>query len=88
MNSFAKLLCGTLAIVMMAGLTACNDKVPVVVTSDGTAIKNYHIGNNGLSEPTFNYVQVDGHQYLMYFNANNGGITHSPKCDYLKKEKE
>ena len=44
-------------------------------------IREYKIGNNGLSKPSFYYIMVDGHQYLTYFDGATGGLTHSPKCD-------
>ena len=35
------------------------------------------------------YVEFDGHEYVLLdkFGARSGGITHSPKCECLRKEK-
>lgn len=36
------------------------------------------------------YVEFDGHEYVLLdkFGARSGGITHSPKCECLKKKEE
>ena len=34
----------------------------------------------------FNYIEVDGHQYLILDSTYRGGITHSPKCHCLSNK--
>ena len=30
------------------------------------------------------YIMFDGHEYVLWYQGNRGGITHSPKCKCLK----
>lgn len=34
----------------------------------------------------FTYLEVDGHQYLVFDGRYRGGITHSPKCSCRRRE--
>ena len=35
----------------------------------------------------FNYIEVDGHEYLVMHGVHRSGLTHSPKCPCYVKEK-
>jgi hypothetical protein len=35
----------------------------------------------------FNYIEVDGHEYLVMHGVHRSGLTHSPKCPCYAKEK-
>lgn len=41
----------------------------------------------GGSTRTFQYVEVDGHEYLIMRGCHISGLTHSPKCPCYAKEK-
>ena len=45
-------------------------------------LKEYKLGWNKCTL-YFNYVIIDEHQYLIYFDGYRGGITHSPKCNCI-----
>jgi len=34
----------------------------------------------------FEYVEVDGHEYLLWTGYGRDGITHSPKCKCIQKD--
>lgn len=38
------------------------------------------------SDGRFEYVEIDGHEYLLWNDASRGGITHSPKCKCIQKD--
>ena len=37
---------------------------------------------------TFQYIMVDGHEYLVMTGCNRTGLTHSPKCPCLENKAE
>lgn len=34
----------------------------------------------------FEYVEVDGHEYVLWNRSSDSGITHSPKCKCIQKD--
>lgn len=41
---------------------------------------------NTLFEGRFEYVEVDGHEYVLWSRSSDSGITHSPKCKCIRKD--
>lgn len=39
-----------------------------------------------LNDGTFKYVEIDGHEYLIWYNGYRGGMTHSPRCRCIQKD--
>lgn len=37
-------------------------------------------------EGRFEYVEVDGHEYVLWSRSDDSGITHSPKCKCIRKD--
>ncbi len=52
-------------------------------------IKEEEKAYDGWPASKMRYVEFDGHQYVLLdkLGTRSGGITHSPKCECLRKEK-
>lgn len=85
MTASTKLLFAVLFIMVggVLGFLYCG--VSQAEASQGTTIKEYQLGTSH-GTLCFEYILVDGHQYLLYHDCDRGGITHSPKCDCFVKE--
>ena len=46
---------------------------------------SFAVKMRGGVERFFNYVVVDGHEYLVMGGTHKSGLTHSPKCPCLNK---
>ena len=76
---------GTVLVVSFLGAMVL-DKCINRSSQESPPIKEKKIGTNKIFAFGYEYVMIDGHQYLMYLDGYRGGITHSPKCDCLKKQ--
>lgn len=41
---------------------------------------------NNAADGRFEYVEVDGHEYVLWSRSSDSGITHSPKCKCIQKD--
>ena len=58
-------------------LLCCGCEKNSGVREDGTEI---YKTDKVYRSHTFNYIEVDGHEYLVWGSCHQGGITHSPRC--------
>lgn len=64
----------------------CASKYSARIMEQQRKVRDERTVANALIDGRFEYVEVDGHEYVLWSRGNKGGITHSPKCKCIRKD--
>lgn len=79
---------GLIWVLVVASLAAvvCAIACPTRETRQYEKIREKQTVAYSFSDGKFKYVEIDGHEYLIWYNGYRGGMTHSPKCKCIQKD--